>query len=214
MGGAADWVGRPGLEPVASDEIDLGVTWSGRGLLVQAQVFHSWLRDYVVLANVAAPAAGGARLARSYANVHARTFGYEVSARAALPLDLFASAGAASTRGIDETRGGWLAEMPPLKGTVALRWDVGWAFAEVEESFARRQGQVDALLLEEPTPAWWLTSVRAGAEWRGVKVFTGVRNLFDRHYFEHLSYARDPFTAGVKVPEPGRTVYLNGQYAL
>jgi iron complex outermembrane receptor protein len=214
MAGGADWVGQPGLDPVASDELDLGVKWSGRGLLLQAQVFHSWLRDYVVLADLAAPTATGTRVGKSYANVDARTFGYEGSARVALPLDLFAAASIAMTRGVDETRGGWLAEMPPVKGAVSLRWDVGWGFAEVEESFARRQGQVDVSLLEEPTPAWWVTSVRAGGEWKGVKVFAGVRNLFDRHHYEHLSYARDPFAAGVKVPEPGRTLYLNGQYAL
>ena len=33
----------------------------------------------------------------------------------------------------------------------------------------------------------------------------GVENLFDRAYREHLSYQRDPFRAGVAVPEPGRS---------
>ena len=41
----------------------------------------------------------------------------------------------------------------------------------------------------------------------------GVRNLLDKTYAEHLSYLRDPFAAGVKVPEPGRTLYANAQYA-
>jgi iron complex outermembrane receptor protein len=44
-------------------------------------------------------------------------------------------------------------------------------------------------------------------------VFAGVRNLLDREYYEHLSYLRDPYALGVKVPEPGRTIYANAQYA-
>jgi iron complex outermembrane receptor protein len=43
-------------------------------------------------------------------------------------------------------------------------------------------------------------------------VFAGVTNLLDRMYVEHLSYQRDPFASGVKVPEPGRIVYANVQY--
>jgi iron complex outermembrane receptor protein len=40
-----------------------------------------------------------------------------------------------------------------------------------------------------------------------------VQNLFDRTYVEHLSYQRDPFAAGFKVPEPGRSFQLAAQYA-
>ena len=29
----------------------------------------------------------------------------------------------------------------------------------------------------------------------------------NRYYYEHLSYYRDPFSAGVKVPEPGRNFF-------
>jgi iron complex outermembrane receptor protein len=46
-----------------------------------------------------------------------------------------------------------------------------------------------------------------------LKVFAGVKNLLDKYYTEYLSSLRDPFAAGVKVPEPGRTLYANVQYA-
>jgi len=39
-----------------------------------------------------------------------------------------------------------------------------------------------------------------------------VTNLLDRNVVEHLSYQRDPFSSGVQVPEPGRTLYVNGQF--
>lgn len=210
MPGAAAWVGNPHLRSTQNDELDLGAKYAARGLLAKAQVFHAWLVDYVSFVRIA-PAAG---TARTYENVSARTYGGEASARVSLPLRLFASAGVSYTRGLNDTTGGSLAEIPPLKGVAALRWDAGWAFAEVEEVTAARQSKVDAAIDEQTTGAWAITNVRLGGEWRGVKVFAGVRNVFDRYYLEHLSYQRDPITSGVKVPEPGRTLYVNAQYQL
>lgn len=210
MAGAVAWVGNPGLRPTRNDEVDLGAKYASAGVLVKAQVFHSWLADYVSFVGIG-PAGSQAK---TYTNVAARMYGGEASARLSLPLRLFASAGLSYTRGENDTTGGNLAEIPPLKGVAALRWDVRWAFVELEEVMAARQSRVDATIAEQPTGAWAITNVRLGGEWRGVKVFAGVRNVLDRFYFEHLSFQRDPFTTGVKVPEPGRTLYVNAQYQL
>lgn len=208
MEGMPGWVGNPGLRPARNDELDLGAKLARAGLLVKAQLFHAWLTDHISLVTVGA----GAAEARSYANVSARTWGGEAYARVSLPLRLFASAGLSYTRGVNETAGGSLAEIPPLKGTAALRFDARWLFVEVEEVVAARQSKVGAGFHEEPTGGWAITNVKVGGAWRGVKLFAGVRNTFDRYYFEHLAYQRDPYLTGVRVPEPGRTLYVNAQY--
>ncbi len=213
MMGSADWLGFPGLRPAQSDEVDVGVKWVAPRLLVKAQAFHAWLSDYIALASLEVPAAAGTRKAKTYANVAARTFGYEASARLAVRRDLDVGASVAYTRGTNDTAGIPLAEIPPLQTTASLRYDNGLFFAEAEEAYAARQDRVDATVGETPTPSYWVTSLRAGAEWRGAKLFVGLRNVFDRQYYEHLSYLRDPYASGVKVPEPGRTVYANAQYA-
>lgn len=215
MGGNPDWVGRPDLSPVQSDEADLGVTWRAPRLVVKVQLFHAWYASYVNVVNVAAAPGSTAPLAgRSYRNVAARVFGGEASGRIALPAHLFVTGSAAFTRGINDSAGGTsLSEISPFKATVALRWDDGRFFAEAAETWAARQGFVDGALLETPTPAWWTTSVKAGVGLRGVKVFATVQNVFDRYYVEHLSYQRDPFATGIKVPEPGRTLLVAAQYA-
>jgi iron complex outermembrane receptor protein len=214
MGTNPDWLGRPDLAPVENDEVDLGATWRATGLTVKAQAFHSWYTNYVDLTEVAAaPGSAGPQRGRSYENVSARTYGGEVSGRVALPAKLFAAAAVSYTRGVNDTAGTSLAEIPPLKASASLRWDDGRFFAEAEEVYAARQAFVDASLAEQPTPAWWTTSLKAGAGFRGVKVYATVQNLFDRAYVEHLSYQRDPFAAGVKIPEPGRTFQLAAQYA-
>jgi iron complex outermembrane receptor protein len=210
MQGAVAWVGNPGLRPTQNDEVDAGAKYTSGGVLLKAQLFHAWVTDYVSLANIGSTASP----AKTYANVSARLYGGEASAKLSLPLRLFAGLGVAYTRGLNDSTGGNLAEIPPLKGIASLRWDAGWLFAEVEEVVAAPQPKVDAALGESETGGWAITNLRLGTAWRGVKVFAGVRNLLDRFYTEHLSYLRDPFASGVKVPEPGRTLYLNAQYQL
>ena len=40
-----------------------------------------------------------------------------------------------------------------------------------------------------------------------VELSVGAENLFDRAYTLHNAYTRDPFAAGVAVPEPGRFLF-------
>jgi len=37
-------------------------------------------------------------------------------------------------------------------------------------------------------------------------------SVFDRFYTESLSYQRDPFRSGVRVPEPGRSLFANASF--
>lgn len=208
--GRPAWVGDPSLRPTRSDELDAGVRWTADRLLAKAQVFHAWLEDEVALVPLVLE--GGAT-AKTYAGVSARRAGGEASARLALPLRLYAGAAVAYVWARNETAGTPLAEIPPLRASASLRWDDGRFFAEAEEQWAARQDRVDPALGERPTDAWFITNLRAGASWKAVKAFAGVRNLLDRDYAEHLSYQRDPFAAGVKVPEPGRTLYSTVQVA-
>jgi len=68
---------------------------------------------------------------------------------------------------------------------------------------------VDTDLNEQPTPAWQVANVKAGATMAGFEVTFGVWNVFNRLYYETLSYQRDPYRSGVKVPEPGRNFFVN-----
>lgn len=211
MMGKPAWVGKPGLEPMRSDEVDLGARYGDGRLLARAQLFYDRVGSYITLASVTAP--GTTLAAKSYANVRAHLYGGEASARWALPAHLVLSAGLSYTRGVDDTAGGDLAEMPPLRASASLRWEVDRFFAEVEEVVAARQDRVATGLNEQPTPAWFITNVRAGGRVAGVKLFAGARNLLDKSYTEHLAYLRDPFATGTRVPEPGRSLYAALQAA-
>jgi iron complex outermembrane receptor protein len=48
-----------------------------------------------------------------------------------------------------------------------------------------------------------------GANYKRFALRVGLDNIFDRSYYEHLSYLRDPFRSGVRVREPGRNLHFN-----
>jgi iron complex outermembrane recepter protein len=56
--------------------------------------------------------------------------------------------------------------------------------------------------------------MKAGIHYRRFSFAAGVDNLLDRFYYDHLSFQRDPYRSGVRIPEPGRTLYLNVSAAL
>ena len=47
-----------------------------------------------------------------------------------------------------------------------------------------------------------------------LSVTGGVSNLFDIQYCNYLSYLRDPFATGVKVPENGRNFYVTVRFKI
>jgi iron complex outermembrane receptor protein len=55
--------------------------------------------------------------------------------------------------------------------------------------------------------------VKLGLLYRKWSASLVVDNLLDRFYYENLSYYRDPFASGVKVPEPGRNLFAQVKYS-
>jgi len=55
-------------------------------------------------------------------------------------------------------------------------------------------------------------NVSAGLRQGPLRLTVGLANAFDRLYTDHLSYQRDPFRSGVRVPEPGRSLFANASF--
>jgi iron complex outermembrane receptor protein len=202
--------GNPNLVPVKNNEADVALKYSTGKVLAKVQLFYSDLADYIVVTNIRGI---DNTTVKTYQNVDATIYGGEASARVSLPWNLFASGRISYTRGRNDTYDINLPEMPPLMGGLSLRYDVEAYFGEVEWVASARQDRTDSQVQETPTPGWAIVNLKAGCQYKGLKVFAGVKNLFDKYYTEYLSYLRDPFAAGVKVPEPGVTLYANLQYS-
>ena len=213
-----DWVGNPGLDPSRNTALDLSASFRAGRLYVSASAFLNEVSDYVVVSdakkvNVVPGVMNQA--ARTYENVDARLAGGEATAAVTLTDRLFFSGAVSYVRGTQDARPELgvlskdLAEMPPLTGRTSLRWDDGRFWGEAEGVFAAAQSNVDTDVAEAATPGWGIANLRAGLAFGRLGLNVGVENVFGRLYSEHLSYQRDPFRSGVKVPEPGRNVFVN-----
>jgi iron complex outermembrane receptor protein len=211
-----DWVGYPELDPARNTGLDLTAAWEQGGVRLTGSFFYSRIANFIdVVARDRALPGPGSGDARSWANVDAVMRGVEATAVAPLASRLFLSGDVAWVRGAktlapevgvtDED----LAEIPPLRGRLTLRYDDGRLFGSAEGIFSGRQDRVDESLDEEPTAGWATLSLSAGYRRGKWSLTLGVTNLFDRYYTEHLSYQRDPFRSGVRVAEPGRAAFVN-----
>jgi iron complex outermembrane receptor protein len=214
----SDWVGNPDLAPVRNTGVELSAGWARAGASVNAQVYLNRLHGYIGVYDQARlePLAGVTNvLARSYANIDATLAGGELAGSVPLTVRLFLSGDLSYVRGSQSGEpalgigAGALAEMPALRGRARVRFDDGRVFVVVEEVVTGDQSRVDTGLGEQPTPGAALTNLSGGLRWREMSATVGVTNLFDRYYFDHLSYQRDPFRTGVRLPEPGRQWFSN-----
>ncbi len=217
----ADWVGNPDLDPVRNTGLSLQAAWRGPGAWLSVALFSDRLDDAVILHHQArvndVPGVMNGR-ALSYVNLDARQRGAELSVTLTPVENLFLSGELSWVRGSKDTApqldvySSALAQMPPLRSRLAARWDRGSWFSEIEGVFVARQNRVDTDLQEEPTPGFAVANLRLGLRHGGFLVTVAVDNLFDRYYMEHLSYLRDPFRSGTRVPEPGRQLTLSLAY--
>ncbi|GBC88101.1 Vitamin B12 transporter BtuB [bacterium HR13] len=218
----SDWVGNPNLKPSKNTELDLGVKYSTAKLLTKATIFYSYIKDYITVHNqnkVNMVMSVMNNNARSYDNVNAQFFGGELDSRLALTDNLFLFGGLSYVQARKDTKpdkniySSKVAEVPPLKARLALRYDRGWYFGEIESVLSATQYRVDTDLKEQRTSGYAILNLKVGGSYRGLSITAGVDNLLDKKYYDYLSYQRDPFRSGVKVPEPGRTFYVNASYA-
>lgn len=200
------WHGNTELKSTVNHQVDVGAKYSTERFYVNTSVFYSDLQDYINFYQVPA------RFEKSYQNIHATMWGAELGTQISLGYDLFLRSSLSYVEARNESTGTPLSEIPPLRGTASARYDNGTYFLEVLENLARKQDRVDPGLDETATPGWATTDIKGGFNYRGVSLIAGVSNLFDKYYVSHLSYARDPFQSGVKVPENGRNMYLTLDY--
>jgi iron complex outermembrane receptor protein len=229
--GANATVGNPLLPVTRNTEIAAGWSANHARFYVRPEFFYSFLDNYILVNNQAQlnlmSMGNGSMgmgmppgpLARSYTNVDARIYGGEMTYGVTLTSALILNGGGSYSRGTATPQMSVnvlsrnLPEMPPLRVWSALRYARAWAFAELGSVAVNRQSHVDSDLNEAPTAGYGLLDVKLGFTHRKLSGSFTVDNLLDRFYYEYLSYYRDPFAAGVKIPEPGRNVFAQLRYS-
>lgn len=214
----SDWVGNPLLKPTRNNETDFGINVRGKHFTLRPTLFYSRLNNFIAIdvQNKINPLMSVMnQSARSYENVDAHMYGGEMAYSVGFSRSLLLSGGLSYTRGIQYAKplAGLaktdMAEMPPLRSHASLRYGRSWLFAEFNAIAVDRQDKIDAALQEQPTAGYALFGVKAGIHHKQWNIAAGIDNLTDRFYYEHLSYQRDPYRMGVRMPEPGRAFFVN-----
>jgi iron complex outermembrane receptor protein len=221
-GMGSDWVGNPTLRPTQNTETDLGINYAGGRFQVRPTLFYSRLTDFIILHNqplINDVMSVTNMMAKSYENVDAKLYGGELTYSVGITRSLLLLGGTSYSVGINTPRPKYnifstnLAEIPPLKNRTVLRYGTKRFFGEVEGTGVDAQNRVDTDLGEMKTPGYFTMGLKAGLHTSKINLAAGIDNLLNRFYYEYLSYQRDPFRSGVKIPEPGRNVYLTVSFA-
>jgi iron complex outermembrane receptor protein len=227
--GANVTVGNPLLGVTRNTEIAAGWSANHARVSLRPEFFYSFLNNYILVNDqpqMNAPGMSGMAMnmmpigfARSYTNVDARIYGGELLYGITLTSNLSLNGGGSYSRGTAALQmdanvmSHNLPEMPPLRGWSALRYARRWAFAEFGTVAVDRQSKVDSDLQETPAPGYATLNVKLGFTYRKLSGSFTLDNALNRFYYEYLSYYRDPFASGVRIPEPGRNLFGQFRYS-
>ena len=102
-----------------------------------------------------------------------------------------------------------LAEIAPLSIINTLRFPKFLGIGViVYHQWENIQKRIDSKLRESPSESWNTIGVSLDYELKPFKFIMSVDNLLNHRFSRYLSSARDPYSAGIKVFDPGRTISL------
>ncbi len=116
------WHGNTELKSTVNHQADLGAKYSNDRFYVNTSIFYSDLMDFINLSQLPS------KFEKSYQNIHATMWGAELGSQISLDYDLFLRGSLSYVEGRNESAGTPLSEIPPLSGTVSVRYDNGTFF--------------------------------------------------------------------------------------
>jgi iron complex outermembrane receptor protein len=217
------WVGNPLLRHPRDTEFDLGLTAKQRHYSLRPLIFFSKLDNYVALYSAGLQQAVTGVMsttAQTYANVQAHQWGGELTGRVPLSSFLSLYGGLAYTRGTkvpqpaNNIYSSNLFQVPPLRSELNLRYEQKRVYTEVSGIVTGRQDHVDTDEHEQVTAGYSVFNFRFGYRTARFHAEGGLNNVLNRGYTEFLSYARNPYNNGLRLPEPGRNFFVNLAWTL
>ncbi|CAB5653028.1 TonB-dependent copper receptor [Comamonas aquatica] len=199
------------LQPEKTTQIDVGASWKRQDWQAWTSAYVGQVQDYILF-----DYQGG--MSSSVRNVQARIAGWEAGASYRLNAALTAQGTLAYAWAQNTTDDRPLPQTPPLEAKLGLdyqqgAWNAGalWRLVAAQHRHATGQGNVVGKDFG-PSAGFGVFSVHAGYKVdRRLKLTAGIDNLFDRAYAEHLNLAGNAgfgLPAGVRIHEPGRTLWL------
>jgi len=202
-----------GVKPEKTTQLDFGAQYSTTDLQTWASGYVGQVRDFILFSDTP-----GMRGSTSQAqNIDARIMGGELGVAYQVHRNWKTDATLAYAWGKNSSDDQALPQMPPLEARLGLTytqqdWSAGalWRVAAAQNRVAEGKGNVVGKDFEQ-SPGFAVFSLNAAYRVnKNLKVSTGVDNLFDKAYAEHLNLAGNAgfgYSADQAINEPGRTLW-------
>ena len=204
-------VTRPAKEK--NTQLDLGWVYTGDKTNANLSLYYAHVDDFILRKPV-----GG------YGNVDARLYGFEAEiTRTVSPLWTF-GASLAYTRGDDRTNNAALPQIAPLEANLTAKYthkkteaNAVWRLVSKQNRYHKGYGSVTGTDYG-PTGGFGILSLSLAYRPDENLTFSlGVDNLLNKTYAEFVNYSEAAIpalgiSAGGHITEPGRTIWLKGNY--
>jgi iron complex outermembrane receptor protein len=208
--------GNQNLNESINREIDVGFENTTGNVHVKATAFYSDIKDFIYNYSTSATTS-------TWANIDAKIYGGDVSLDYLLNNEWHIESGVAYQKGIkkdpDQINNSDknLAEIPPLKGRIALVMDNSINYLMTEWIAAKNQ-TIDSDNGEKEIAGYGILNLKYGHDFQnGFSVMTGINNFFNRTYALNNSYIGNQLISNTgELPtvlnEPGRNLYATLSY--
>jgi hemoglobin/transferrin/lactoferrin receptor protein len=197
-------VGNPDLNPEKGKSADLGLRYYSSGVKVVASVFINYFNDLVT----ELPGTFEGRSAYIKTNIgEARMYGFDARADYVIFNDMVFHLTVSYVKGDDITVNGDLPEIPPLNGSVGLKFKL-IDILSADFTTVVYSAQNNVAVGEQTTPGYatfnlYLESGSFNLRPLDFRISAGIENIFDKEYRNHLSTTR-----GYLTTEPGRNIFI------
>jgi len=197
-------LGNPSLQSERGSSADLGIRYYQADFKVVSSFFFNYFTDLVS----EKPAIFENRQALIKTNIgKARLYGFDLRTDYNIYQDFVLHGILSYVKGDDITAGGNLSEIPPLNGNFGIEYKL---FRTLEAGLSAEiyAAQDDIAPFEISTPGYAVFSFSINTEPINIsayslRIYSGLENIFDKNYRDHLSTLRGNITAA-----PGRNFYI------
>ncbi|AXH09155.1 TonB-dependent receptor [Malaciobacter halophilus] len=209
-------IGTPNLDKTTNYEIDLGFEKTFTNFKIKTKFFYSTLKNYIAF--------NDSKTINKFENVDAKIYGFDVSGYYYATDEIYFDYAVAYQRGKkDEALDGQsdtdLAEIPPLKTTLAFNYEEGKNRFRAALVAAKAWSNYDEDNAEQRLAGYGILNLKYENSYINNTVVTlGVDNVFDKTYatsntYKDLTLLSSTSDEVMLLNEPGRYVYVNIKYS-
>jgi len=191
-------IGNPALAPERDFQMDVGLTLNSDNVRGSVTYFYAFVDDYITFEGLSVQEFFDAKLVRYINTPLATLTGFECVGEWDWTSQLTPFAKMKYVQGEDVTLGGPLPAIPPLEGTVGIRWhnpgrnrrwevEAGTRIVDTQDRLGEIILAGSPTVVEERTGGFTTSYIRASYDWtKNFHLVAGIDNLFNRSYQEHL----------------------------